>query len=113
MYKLQDSGESEFCLAPTHEEEVTTLVSREVSGWRQLPLRLYQIGKKFRDELRPRGGLLRGREFVMMDLYSFDRTPDDALQTYEQITGAYMSIFDTIGIDYAVVCKISPLISRL
>ncbi|KAK9366588.1 hypothetical protein V1509DRAFT_629459 [Lipomyces kononenkoae] len=102
LYKLKDSSDSEFCLAPTHEEEITTLVSREVNSFRQLPLRLYQIGRKYRDERRPRGGMLRGREFLMMDLYSFDTTTEAALVTYGEIKLAYRSIFDTIGIKYEV-----------
>ncbi|KAK9234866.1 hypothetical protein V1525DRAFT_382610 [Lipomyces kononenkoae] len=102
LYKLKDSSDSEFCLAPTHEEEITSLVSREVNSFRQLPLRLYQIGRKYRDERRPRGGMLRGREFLMMDLYSFDTTTEAALATYEEIKLAYRSIFDTLGIKYAV-----------
>ncbi|KAK9245105.1 hypothetical protein V1506DRAFT_273520 [Lipomyces tetrasporus] len=102
LYRLKDSSDSEFCLAPTHEEEITSLVSREVSSFRQLPLRLYQIGRKYRDEKRPRGGMLRGREFLMMDLYSFDTTVEAALATYEEIQMAYRLIFDTIGIKYAV-----------
>ncbi|KAK9331508.1 hypothetical protein V1520DRAFT_337473 [Lipomyces starkeyi] len=102
LYKLKDSSDSEFCLAPTHEEEITSLVSREITSFRQLPLRLYQIGRKYRDEMRPRGGMLRGREFVMMDLYTFDTTTETALSTYEEIRVAYRSIFDTIGIKYAV-----------
>ncbi|KAK9473112.1 uncharacterized protein V1510DRAFT_415142 [Dipodascopsis tothii] len=104
MYKLKDSGGGEFCLGPTHEEEITTLVAHEVSSWKQLPLRLYQIGRKFRDELRPRGGLLRGREFTMMDLYSFDRTAEDALATYEVVRRAYDGALGEIGVDY-VVCE--------
>ncbi|CAG8788868.1 17623_t:CDS:2, partial [Acaulospora morrowiae] len=70
LFQLRDRKDSEFCLAPTHEEEITQLVSNEVVSYRQLPLRLYQIGRKYRDEMRPRLGLLRGREFIMKDLYT-------------------------------------------
>ncbi|KAJ3325978.1 hypothetical protein HDV06_002363 [Boothiomyces sp. JEL0866] len=77
MYKLKDRKKSEFLLGPTHEEEVTLLVSGLVSSFKSLPLRVYQIGKKYRDELRPRGGLLRAKEFVMKDMYSFDISATD------------------------------------
>ncbi|KAJ3277090.1 hypothetical protein HDV01_000142 [Terramyces sp. JEL0728] len=84
MYKLNDRKKSEFLLGPTHEEEVTSLVSSLVNSFKSLPLRVYQIGKKYRDELRPRGGLLRAKEFVMKDMYSFDVSEQKALETYDQ-----------------------------
>ncbi|KAK9465245.1 hypothetical protein V1512DRAFT_242167 [Lipomyces arxii] len=102
LYKLKDSSESEFLLAPTHEEEITSLVAKDVSSFKQLPLRLYQIGRKYRDERRPRGGMLRGREFLMLDLYSFDSTTESALETYKDIRAAYKSIFDSIGVKYVI-----------
>ncbi|KAK9454756.1 hypothetical protein V1511DRAFT_500894 [Dipodascopsis uninucleata] len=102
LYKLKDSSKSDFLLAPTHEEEITSLVSHEISSFRQLPLRLYQIGKKYRDEKRPRGGMLRGREFFMMDLYTFDASQAAALKSYREVQEAYANIFDTIGIEYVV-----------
>ncbi|HEX7715150.1 MAG TPA: aminoacyl--tRNA ligase-related protein, partial [Bacillota bacterium] len=71
MFRLKDRHNREFCLGPTHEELITTLVKNEVRSYRDLPLRLYQIQNKYRDEIRPRFGLMRGREFVMKDLYSF------------------------------------------
>ncbi|CAG8567772.1 11171_t:CDS:2 [Racocetra fulgida] len=93
---------SDFCLAPTHEEEITQLVANDVFSYRQLPLRLYQTGKKFRDEMRPRAGLLRGREFIMKDLYTFDVTEEAALKTYEEVNEAYKKIFTRIGLPFAV-----------
>ena len=72
MFRLEDRHHREFCLGPTHEELITTVVKNEVRSYRDLPLRLYQIQNKYRDEIRPRFGLMRGREFIMKDLYSFD-----------------------------------------
>ncbi|CAG8747145.1 4506_t:CDS:2, partial [Dentiscutata erythropus] len=97
-----DRKTSDFCLAPTHEEEITQLVANDIFSYRQLPLRLYQIGRKFRDEMRPRAGLLRGREFIMKDLYTFDATEEAALKTYEEINEAYKKIFTRIGLPFAV-----------
>ncbi|KAK9477023.1 hypothetical protein V1514DRAFT_369120 [Lipomyces japonicus] len=102
LYKLQDSGDSDFLLAPTHEEEVTLLVSNDIVSGKSLPLKLYQIGKKYRDEKRPRGGLLRGREFTMFDMYSFDSSKKDALQAYSEARSAYKNIFDQIGVHYEI-----------
>nr|KAJ3422299.1 hypothetical protein HK105_000336 [Polyrhizophydium stewartii] len=102
MFKVKDRKHSEFLLSPTHEEEITSLVASLVSSHRQLPLRLYQIGRKYRDELRPRSGLLRAREFIMKDMYSFDVSEDAALDTYEQVQGAYVRILKRIGAPFAV-----------
>nr|CDI56730.1 related to prolyl-tRNA synthetase [Melanopsichium pennsylvanicum 4] len=96
LYKLTDRKHSEFVLGPTHEEEITKLVSAEIDSDRQLPLRLYQITTKFRDEPRPRMGLLRTKEFLMKDLYSFDKTQSDALRTYDDVKAAYARIFNRI-----------------
>ncbi|TPX60512.1 proline---tRNA ligase [Powellomyces hirtus] len=101
MFKVEDRKGSEFCLAPTHEEEITQLVASEISSWKQLPLRLYQIGRKYRDEARPRSGLLRAREFVMKDMYSFDVSEKAALETYAEVRGAYNRILKAIGIPFA------------
>lgn len=103
MFKLKDRKSTEFLLAPTHEEEMTQLVASLVSSYRHLPLRLYQIGRKYRDELRPRSGLLRAREFIMKDLYTFDKSEDEALATYRQVSQAYISILKQIGIPFALV----------
>ncbi len=73
MFRLKDRHQRDFCLGPTHEEMVTTLIKSDVRSYRQLPLMVYQIQNKYRDEIRPRFGLMRGREFIMKDLYSFDR----------------------------------------
>lgn len=96
LYKLTDRKHSEYILAPTHEEEVTRLVAAEIDSDRQLPLRLYQITSKFRDEPRPRMGLLRTKEFLMKDLYSFDKSKPDAIATYDEVRAAYARIFDRI-----------------
>ncbi|KAH9246564.1 hypothetical protein BASA81_015883 [Batrachochytrium salamandrivorans] len=88
--------------SPTHEEEITSLVASLVSSHRQLPLRLYQIGRKYRDELRPRSGLLRAREFIMKDMYSFDSSEEAALDTYTLVQSAYHRILSRIGIPFVV-----------
>ena len=72
MMRINDRHDNEFCLGPTHEEMITTLVKNEINSYRQLPVNLYQIQSKFRDERRPRYGLMRSREFIMKDAYSFD-----------------------------------------
>ncbi|KAJ3129314.1 hypothetical protein HK098_001726 [Nowakowskiella sp. JEL0407] len=100
MFTLKDRKGSTFCLAPTHEEEITSLVASTLSSYRQLPLLLYQIGKKYRDELRPRSGLLRSREFIMKDMYSFDVDEYKAKDSYKLVTNAYRRIFDRLGIEY-------------
>lgn len=89
-------------LAPTHEEEITQLVAAQLQSPKQLPIRLYQIGRKYRDELRPRAGLLRGREFIMKDLYSFDATQQDAYLAYDQVAQAYRKIFEKMGVPFVV-----------
>ena len=84
MFRLQDRHQREFCLGPTHEEMITTLVKMDVSSYKQLPLTLYQIQNKYRDEVRPRFGLMRSREFIMKDGYSFDADP--AAVSYTHLT---------------------------
>lgn len=103
MFKLKDRRGSDFLLAPTHEEEVTSLIAKEVQSYRQLPIRVYQVGRKFRDELRARSGLLRGKEFVMKDLYTFDVTEQEAYKTYDEVVLAYRRIMKRLGVPYAVV----------
>ena len=100
VYRLKDRKGGDFLLQPTHEESVTELVAGEVRGWRDLPLRLYQIGKKFRDEARPRAGLLRAREFVMKDMYSFDVSQTKALGCYDEVVAAYKRVLGRIGVRY-------------
>ncbi|CAO3586706.1 unnamed protein product [Absidia cylindrospora] len=102
FFRLKDRKGVEMLLAPTHEEEITTLVASELRSSKQLPLRLYQIGRKYRDELRPRAGLLRGREFIMKNLYSFDKLVEDAYATYDQVAQAYSNIFRRIGLPFVV-----------
>lgn len=89
---------NEMILAPTHEEEITSLVASLANSYRHLPLRLYQIGEKFRNEARPRGGLLRCREFVMKDLYTFDKSLEEARDTYDQICQVYRETFKGLGL---------------
>ncbi|MGZ9583968.1 proline--tRNA ligase [Paenibacillus marinisediminis] len=99
LMRLQDRHQREFALGPTHEEVVTSLVGNEVKSYRQLPLTLYQIQTKFRDERRPRFGLLRGREFLMKDAYSFDMDIEGLNETYWRMYDAYQRIFERCGIN--------------
>src|SRR5215510_868355 len=103
MMRLKDRHARDFCLGPTHEEVITDLVRREIRSYRQLPLMLYQIQTKFRDEIRPRFGLMRGREFVMKDAYSFDRDDAGADVSYRQMYDAYGAIFSRCGLQYSAV----------
>ncbi|KAI1615110.1 prolyl-tRNA synthetase [Exophiala viscosa] len=100
FFAFKDRRDSEWLLAPTHEEEITTLVAEVVQNRQQLPVRLYQISRKYRDEKRPRGGLLRGREFLMKDLYTFDATPQEAHKTYDEIRSAYRNFLDELTVPY-------------
>ncbi|KAJ6259522.1 LOW QUALITY PROTEIN: hypothetical protein Dda_5159 [Drechslerella dactyloides] len=100
LFQFRDRHGTQYLLGPTHEEEITTLVSSTVTSYKQLPLRVYQITRKYRDERRPRAGLLRGREFIMKDLYTFDASYDAALATYDSVVAAYRSIFDELAIPY-------------
>lgn len=102
LFRIKDRKNARLLLSPTHEEEITTLVSSLVSSHKQLPLRLYQTTRKFRDERRPRAGLLRGREFTMKDLYTFDLTPEASLETYAAVQGAYRNLFDELKLRYIV-----------
>ena len=103
LLRLKDRHERDFCLGPTHEEVVTDLVRREVNSYKQLPLNLYQVQTKFRDEVRPRFGVMRSREFIMKDAYSFDINEDGMRQSYQTMYDAYCRIFDRIGLDYRAV----------
>jgi prolyl-tRNA synthetase len=103
MMRLKDRHERDFCLGPTHEEVITDLVRREIRSYRQLPLMLYQIQTKFRDEIRPRFGLMRGREFIMKDAYSFDRDDAGADASYRKMYDAYGAIFSRCGLQYSAV----------
>lgn len=103
MFRLQDRHGREFCLGPTHEELITTLTKAEVKSYRQLPLQLYQIANKYRDEVRPRFGLMRGREFIMKDLYSFDRDEEGLEVSYRNMYDAYERIFARCGLQSRAV----------
>ena len=103
LLRFKDRADREFCLGPTHEEVVTDLVRREVRSYRQLPLSLYQIQDKFRDEIRPRFGLMRGREFFMKDAYSFDANDEAAAESYRKMYEAYCRIFRRMGLDFRAV----------
>ncbi|KAA0191924.1 Prolyl tRNA synthetase mitochondrial [Fasciolopsis buskii] len=100
FFVLEDRCGKQFCLQPTHEEEITTFVRKLGLSYKQLPLLFYQIGYKFRDEMRPRYGLLRCREFIMKDMYSFDATYEDAIVTYNNISRVYSELFDELGLPY-------------
>ena len=103
MFRLHDRHGRNFCLGPTHEEMITTLVRSEVRSYRQLPLMLYQIQNKYRDEIRPRFGLMRGREFIMKDLYSFDRDEAGLEVSYRKMYDAYTRIFNRCGLKFRAV----------
>lgn len=103
LFRLKDRHGRNFCLGPTHEEVITSLVKREVNSYKQLPLLLYQIQNKYRDERRPRFGLMRGREFIMKDLYSFDRDEKGLNASYNKMYEAYSRVFDRCGLEYRVV----------
>lgn len=103
LFRFKDRHERDFCLGPTHEEIITDVVRREVRSYRQLPLNCYQIQTKFRDEIRPRFGLMRGREFIMKDAYSFDRDEEGAKRSYESMYDAYHRIFTRCGLTFRAV----------
>lgn len=103
LFRLKDRHERDFCLGPTHEEVITDLIRREVRSYRQLPLNCYQIQTKFRDEIRPRFGLMRGREFIMKDAYSFDQDEQGARESYQKMYDAYHRIFTRCGLTFRAV----------
>jgi prolyl-tRNA synthetase len=103
LLRIRDRHDREFCLGPTHEEVMTDLVRRDVRSYRQLPLNLYQIATKFRDEIRPRFGLMRGREFVMKDGYSFHVDATDAEREYRNMHETYSRIFRRCGLEFRAV----------
>jgi prolyl-tRNA synthetase len=103
LLRINDRHQRDFVLGPTHEEVITALVRNEVSSYKQLPLNLYQIQTKFRDEVRPRFGIMRGREFTMKDAYSFHTTDESLADTYQQMFTAYCNIFTRLGLDYRAV----------
>ena len=103
LLRLSDRHERPFVLGPTHEEVITKLIANEISSYKQLPLNLFQIQTKFRDEIRPRFGVMRGREFLMKDAYSFHITDECLDNTYQIMKQAYCNIFDRLGLDYRPV----------
>jgi prolyl-tRNA synthetase len=103
LLRFKDRKDGEFCLGPTHEEVVTDIVRREIRSYRQLPINLYQIQSKFRDEIRPRFGLMRGREFIMKDAYSFDVDSEAADLSYDKMYQAYRRIFERCGLNFRAV----------
>jgi len=103
LLRFKDRKDGEFCMGPTHEEVITDMVRREIKSYRQMPLNFYQIQTKFRDEIRPRFGLMRGREFIMKDAYSFDVDGAAADVSYEKMFNAYMRIFERCGLNFRAV----------
>src|SRR5215213_5178961 len=107
LFRLTDRKGGDYLLGPTHEEIFTLLVKDLYSSYKDLPLALYQIQTKYRDEQRPRAGILRGREFVMKDSYSFDIGDEAFLASYDAHRRAYVRIFDRLGLDYVIVAAMS------
>ncbi|MEQ3652599.1 MAG: proline--tRNA ligase, partial [Glaciecola sp.] len=103
LLRVKDRHQRDFVLGPTHEEVITNLVKNEVSSYKQLPLNLYQIQTKFRDEVRPRFGIMRSREFIMKDAYSFHIDAQSLDDTYQIMHQAYCNIFERIGLAYRPV----------
>ena len=103
LLRFSDRHQRDFCLGPTHEEVITTLAKSEIRSYRQLPVNLYQIQTKFRDEIRPRFGVMRAREFIMKDAYSFDRDAKSMGRSYQQMYDAYARIFERLGLEAQAV----------
>lgn len=103
MFKLKDRNDREFCLAPTAEEFFTDLIRSDVNSYKKLPINIYQIKTKYRDEKRPRFGINRAREFLMKDAYSFDKTQEDMVASYKNMWEAYENIYDRLELDYRIV----------
>ena len=107
LFRLQDRKGGDYLLGPTHEEMFTLMVKGEYSSYKDLPLSLYQIQTKYRDETRPRSGIIRGREFVMKDSYSFDLTDEGLAQSYANHRAAYIKTFDRLGMKYNIVSAVA------
>ena len=103
LLRIQDRHERDFCLGPTHEEVITDLIRNNVKSYKELPLNLYQIQTKFRDEVRPRYGVMRGREFLMKDSYSFNLDEDSLNESYVSMKEAYKKILDRLGLQFKIV----------
>ena len=107
LFRLQDRKGGDYLLGPTHEEMFTLMVKGEYSSYKDLPLSLYQIQTKYRDETRPRSGIIRGREFVMKDSYSFDLTDEGLVESYQKHRSAYIKTFDRLGMRYNIVSAVA------
>ena len=103
LLRFKDRAERDFCLGPTHEEIITDIVRKEIRSYKQLPVNFYQIQTKFRDEIRPRFGVMRAREFIMKDAYSFDASDEQADRSYKAMYDAYVRIFERCGLRFKVV----------
>ena len=103
LLKFSDRSEREFVLGPTHEEVICEIFRSYPISYKELPINLYQIQTKFRDEIRPRFGVMRAREFLMKDAYSFDISQSGLQKSYEEMRKAYIRIFDDIGLNYRIV----------
>ena len=103
LLKFKNRNDHEFCLGATHEEVITDYIRNDVTSYKELPLCIYQIQTKYRDEIRPRFGLMRGREFIMKDAYSFDADSESAKASYNLLRSAYQKIFDRLGLEYRIV----------
>ncbi len=103
LLRFKDRKDADFCMGPTHEEVITDMVRREIKSYRQMPINFYQVQTKFRDEIRPRFGLMRGREFIMKDAYSFDVDSLAADKSYDKMYNAYMRIFERCGLNFRAV----------
>ena len=110
MFRLKDRNARDFCLGPTHEEVFTDIARNEIKSYKQLPVNLYQIQTKYRDERRPRFGVMRSREFVMKDAYSFDRNQEGLDLTFDKMHEAYVKIFNRCGLDAKCVAADSGAI---
>ena len=103
LLRIHDRHDREFCVGPTHEEVITELARNELNSYKQLPINFYQIQTKFRDEIRPRFGLMRGREFLMKDAYSFHLTQESLQETYDRMHQAYCNVFSRLGLEFRPV----------
>lgn len=103
LLRIADRGDRPFVLGPTHEEVITDLIRNELNSYKQLPLNFYQIQTKFRDEVRPRFGVMRSREFLMKDAYSFHTSQESLQETYDAMYAAYSKIFSRMGLDFRAV----------
>ena len=103
LLRMHDRHQREFCFGPTHEEVITDVATKELRSYKQLPVNFYQVQTKFRDEIRPRFGVMRSREFIMKDAYSFDIDPDGLEVSYQKMHAAYTAIFERLGLEFRVV----------